>query len=158
MNKNKREEVFEINDELKVVCVYNKTKNGFTHTATLYRNDSFVKTVKTNYMNRAYERFEFNSVMLKLAEKTNVPEIAEFVRNRDAATDANAEGLKLISKVAKYSDFLFEKTPSIEKEKNKFRRELLESMGIEFPKEFDSLPEEEKSKRLLNAFGVLDEK
>jgi len=44
--------------------------------------------------------------------------------------------LKLLSKIAKHYNCLFSKTPSIEKEKNKFKKEREE---VEYPQDFGSL-------------------
>ena len=64
--------IFRINDKIEVVCVSKSTRNGFKHEATLMFNGGERETVKICYLNRTWERYEFESVLLHLFEKTKL--------------------------------------------------------------------------------------
>lgn len=57
----------EDNDTVNVqfVCDVAKTRNGFKHTCTLFVDERELVAVKINYLNRTWERFQYQSVMLK---------------------------------------------------------------------------------------------
>jgi len=74
--------VFKISKDLIVVCEYKETKNGFKHEATLLRDSREIEKAKSFYVNRTWEKFDFDSVMKKLAEKTGEKAILRFVKNR----------------------------------------------------------------------------
>jgi len=75
-------EIFNISQFLTVVCEWKKTRTGFKHEATLVRDRQEAEKVKICYTNRTWERFEFDSVLVKLAEKTGEKAISRFVKNR----------------------------------------------------------------------------
>lgn len=60
--------IFKVNENIEVVCEYEKTRNGFRHLATLIYNGRDVETVKCTYQNRTWERYEFQTVLGKLAD------------------------------------------------------------------------------------------
>lgn len=62
-------QLFNITDRFTVVCESLKTRNGFKHVATQMINGHEFDSVKINYINRTWEKYEFDSVMEKLADK-----------------------------------------------------------------------------------------
>lgn len=141
---------FQINDTLSVTCEYKSTRSGFKHTARLYNNGYFVTEVKVCYQNRTWEAFEFDTVLQKLAEKTKRPEISEFVKNR--TSDSGTDFLKSVSAIASLGSLLF----TDEKDQNKFKANILKTgLNADFPDDFESLPEAEKSRRLNGAIQNL---
>jgi len=73
--------LFKINDSLTVVCNWEKTRYGFRHLASLLRNGGHeVAKAKACYYNRAWESFEYQSVLRNLKEKSglNDSEIKDF--------------------------------------------------------------------------------
>jgi hypothetical protein len=61
--------VINISKDLNLVLETKKTKEGFKHVAIL--TDNFNEPVKAsiNYINRTWESFEYESVIMKLLEK-----------------------------------------------------------------------------------------
>lgn len=56
-----------INDKLSIVCQVVNTSNGFKHIATLLVNGCDIATAKVCYINRTWERKQFDTVIAKLA-------------------------------------------------------------------------------------------
>lgn len=65
--------IFDISENYKAVCEVKSTRNGFNHECTLYalygQNGVGIDTVKVNYINRTWERFEFETCLKKLIDK-----------------------------------------------------------------------------------------
>ena len=142
--------IFEITPKIKVVCDIAKTKNGFKHVAKLLINGEEVEQTKCCYLNRTWESYEFQSVLYKIVEKSNVlsdkeKEICnEFVKKGRA--DLNE--FRTIGKIAKLGDvFCTDK-----KEKNDWKERMvkagLENKGLIMPDNWNELNEDEKEKRL----------
>ena len=59
---------------VKIICVcnYAKTRNGFKHFGDVYLNDNPCKRndkeIKCNYINRTWERFEYQSLLFKMID------------------------------------------------------------------------------------------
>lgn len=61
--------IFKLDDTYQIVCQSLNTRNGFKHVATLLRNNYNVDETKICYINRTWERFQYESVIKKLLEK-----------------------------------------------------------------------------------------
>lgn len=65
--------IFKLNKTLCVVCQSESTRSGFRHLATLVAdNCREIAKVKMCYLNRTWERFEFESVLKKLLRDVDV--------------------------------------------------------------------------------------
>lgn len=78
---------FKINNNLSVECTFNSTRSGFSHTAQAIIDGEPAEKVRCNYLNRTWERFEFESALLKLADNTDMTvgerkAIKEYVEKR----------------------------------------------------------------------------
>lgn len=60
---------YKINKNINVVCKYVRTRNGFKHEAELFLNGAWVCSSKVCYLNRTWERFEFETVLNSILEK-----------------------------------------------------------------------------------------
>jgi len=74
--------IFKVNDKVQIVCNSVGTRYGFRHDAKLFVNGYEVEKTKVCYYNRTWEPFEFQTVVLKLIDKT------------DALTEAEKEQFK----------------------------------------------------------------
>jgi hypothetical protein len=144
---------FKINEEVEVVCEWKKTRNGFKHEATLLRDGRSVQTVKVCYLNRTWEAFEFDTVLKKLAEKSGIKEISEFVKNR--TNDSGTDFLKSVGMVAKLGELFASTTKDKNDWKVRMLKAGLENKGLSLPEDWESLTEEEKEKRLDGAICQL---
>jgi hypothetical protein len=66
---------FKLSDEYEVVCESQGTRSGFRHLATLLKNGNEIDKAKICYLNRTWERFEFESVLNKIISQN--PELKE---------------------------------------------------------------------------------
>ena len=143
---------FQINKNISVVCEAKNTRNGFKHEATLLINGVERDKAKICYLNRTWERFEFDSVISDLIEKTpylSKLQKSKFLNRKTTQNEKESEGMfRGISMIAKLGD-IFGKT---EEQKNDWKKKMLTvglgKQGLEFPEDWDSLSEKEKKVRL----------
>lgn len=60
--------IFELAETYRIVCDWKKTRNGFKHTASLFKNGLSIYDTKVCYLNRTWERFEYESVLLRVVD------------------------------------------------------------------------------------------
>ena len=60
--------IFKLDEVYSVVCAFKSTRSGFKHTATLMKNGLQIYETKICYLNRTWERFEYESVLRKLIQ------------------------------------------------------------------------------------------
>ena len=58
--------IFNLNKKYNIVCNSEKTRNGFRHLATLHKNGFEVAKTKICYLNRTWEGFAFESILIKI--------------------------------------------------------------------------------------------
>ena len=152
-------QIYKINKELTIVCEWKKTRVAFKHEATLLRNGQEVDKTKICYLNRTWESFEFESVIEKLLDKTEILTTKQKTRFLDkisgrAKERADAE-LKTVAGIAKLGE-IFCKT---KQQKNDWKARMLkaglENKGLIMPEDWNELSENEKEKRLNGVIGQL---
>ena len=146
--------IFELDEQFSVVCNWKKTRNGFKHEASLMKNGREIDKVKCCYLNRTWERYEFQSVLHKIINKCfKEDRVQELIDKVDGKT---AEEEKAKFSPVKFACAIGDILCSTEEEKNNWKKRMLGTVpGIEFPEEFDGLPEEEKKRRLDEAAKIL---
>lgn len=55
-----------LNDVYTVSCNWKDTRNGFKHEAKILKNGYIDYETKICYLNRTWERFEYESILLKI--------------------------------------------------------------------------------------------
>ena len=147
-------QTFKINKNLEVVCEWKKTRTAFKHEAILLRDGREVEKVKICYLNRTWERFEFDSVLEKLADKTGEKAISKFVKNR--TSDRGTEQLKVVGAIAKMGEILCSGDKKATNDwKARMLKAGLEGKGLIMPEDWDQLSEEDKEARLNGAIAQL---
>ena len=63
--------IFKVNENIEIVCDWVNTRYGFRHDARLFVNGYEKEKAKCCYYNRTWERFEFETAILKLLEQTD---------------------------------------------------------------------------------------
>jgi len=58
--------IFNLDEVYSVACNSESTRNGFRHIAVLHKNGYEIARAKCTYLNRTWECYEFESVLLKL--------------------------------------------------------------------------------------------
>ena len=63
---------FEINENITVSCEYYETRNNWGHKAWLFRDGLEIAKAKITYYNRTWEKYQYQSVLVKVLEKSNL--------------------------------------------------------------------------------------
>jgi hypothetical protein len=152
---------FNLGNGIIVKCDYKKTRSGFKHIAELYKDNILLTECKICYLNRTWESYNFQSVLLKAIEKTAEFSKAEKEKYRQMAlspefSKADLSEFKLIANIARMGEVLTEP----QKEKNDWKVRMLkaglENKGLIMPEDWEILSEAEKEKRLNKAIAELD--
>lgn len=69
--------IFKVSERAQILCEFVSTRNGFRHDARLFINGNEEDKAKVNYINRTWERYEFDTVIEKLLQKTDLLTDAE---------------------------------------------------------------------------------
>ena len=150
--------VFSLGSGLSIHCNWDKTRNGFKHTAALMIDGHEVDHTKVCYLNRTWESYEYQSVIHKLIDQTRHL-TKEQKATAKASVDAQGRGeaersFSMIAAVAKLGDIL---CPS-QADKNAWKKRMLKAglgEAVDFPEDWDTLTEEEKARRLNSAMEAL---
>jgi hypothetical protein len=148
------EKFFRINDRLTIHCRSEKTRSGFRHLASLFENGLITIGAKVCYLNRTWERYEFQSVIQELGRKaggetgTLIADFADKYQEDDSS-------FRLIGAIAAMGSILTEN----QKEANDWKARMLKAglPALDIPDDWDQLTEEEKERRLDAVIGVLAE-
>lgn len=68
------------NEVYTIICERKKTRNGFKHEATLLHNNTTLDSTKICYLNRTWERYEFESVINKILERNYNEHFAKVIK------------------------------------------------------------------------------
>ena len=171
MYKYYNEKWFEIDKNISIQCMTQKTSYGFRHVAEMritsgtganYQSKNI--SGKACYYNRTWESFEYESVLSSVINKAfNTGAITEEQKNKcdqyiknGARVEDELKPLKFISMVAKMGEVLHDG----QKEKNDFKTRILktglENKGLIMPDDWNELDEAEKEKRLNGAIKILE--
>ena len=154
---------FKISNTIEVVCRSEKTRYGFRHLAILLKNHLEVDKAKCCYYNRTWESYEYESVLKRLAEKTKVltdneKTLFEAVIKDPQRVEDDLAPLKNIANVMALGNIFAEN----QKEKNDWKARMLKAgldgRGLIMPEDWDTLDENEKTKRLDGVIGMLNAK
>ena len=146
---------FKINDRIEIECEQKKARDGFNHVAILLLDGNVADRARAHYINRTWESYEFQSVMEKLIDKTKALPKTEkekaqaFIKNYK--DEDHFKGLRM---VAALGDILCDTTA----ERNDWKTRMMKaSLGeaVNFPDDWNGLPEEEKTRRLDGALDAL---
>lgn len=150
--------IFKITKEIEVVCNSEKTRNGFRHLATLLYNGMEEESAKCTYLNRTWERYEFQSVLNKVVEKASLSEKQKEICKKFIDGDqTDWSGFKSVGMIASLGE-VFADT---QKEKNDWKARMLKAgfgnKGLDIPEDWDILNEDEKEKRLNKVIKLMQE-
>lgn len=151
---------FIVNNEYEIICEWKKTRIAFKHEATLLKNGYEIDKVKICYLNRTWERFEFESVLSKLLHKTKIlsdEQIKAFLDNQGLLNEQELnKKMGIIGAFAKIGDVIGKNT----KEKNDFKTMIIKKglgdKGLIMPDDWDTLSEADKEARLNKVIEILN--
>jgi len=144
---------FKIDKEYEILCDSESTRSGFRHIAILMQNDDEIFRTKVCYQNRTWESYTFQSVIFRLIEKTNEfseakkEKLMKYFRDYRGESSFNSSCNSILGVMA-----VGELLSNTKKEKNDWNLRMLKaglgSFGLNIPKNWDSLSEDEKTKRI----------
>lgn len=141
---------FKINEKIEIVCEWKKTRNGFKHEATLLFNGNEQETAKVCYLNRTWESYEYQTVLKRIVEKSQVlsEEEKALCLNFINKDQTDYSSFNMTANIAKLGEIFC----TTQKEKNDWKERMLraglENQGLSIPEDWDTLDEETKEKRL----------
>lgn len=141
--------IFKINEHIEAVCDYDKTRNGFKHTATLFIDGIECNSTKICYLNRTWEAYEYQSVLLKLINNSSLSDDEKtFCKDWAEGDHTDWSNFKMVSNIAKLGEIFC----TNQKDKNDWKERMLKAglgnSGLEMPDDWDSLDEATKEERL----------
>jgi len=151
---------FRINKDYQIVCEYQKTRNGFKHTAKLKQMTFFntVSETKVCYLNRTWENFEYETVIEKLLSFNTdiIPKGTQtkFLNKCKGIEHKKVnDQFKTVSMVAQIGNILC----NDQKETNDWKKRMLLAglPGLSIPDDWNELNENEKTIRLDNVINEL---
>lgn len=124
-------------------------------TEFLLSNGYEIDRAKCCYQNRTWERYTFQSVLQKLIRSHfSGDEQAIFLAMADNDFQDGTSHLRTVGLVASLGSLLCD----VPEEQNAWKKKMLSTVhGVDFPEDFDQLPEEEKTRRLDGAIKALKE-
>ena len=155
--------IFKIDERIEVVCKSENTRNGFRHLATLFVDGIEKENAKCCYQNRTWERYEFQSVLNEVVNKSFKNKVISEEEKKACAEFIDGDqtdwsDFKTISAVAKLGDIFCES----KKDKNDWKARMLkaglENKGLIMPEDWDTLDEDTKQKRLDKVIELLPPK
>ena len=139
---------FTLPNNYTVQCRSEKTRYGFRHLAFLQRGGCEVAKDKACYYNRTWESYMFQTVVHGVIKKYfSEPEVTEYCQIADKQGHGFVEDtLHSVGLIAKLGDLFC----TSQEDRNRWKRRMLSTglSGLDFPDDFDDLPEAEKEKRL----------
>jgi len=149
--------VFKINKKIEIECRSERTRNGFRHLATLLINGSESQNGKRCYLNRTWEKYEFQSVLYEVVNKAFKNKILSekdkktcdaFIKEGKQAREEINNQFKTISTVAQLGEIFCDN----QKDKNDWKERMLkaglENKGLIMPDDWETLDEDTKQTRL----------
>jgi len=152
--------IFKITKDIEVVCRSESTRSGFRHLATLLRDGVEQQDGKCCYLNRTWERYEFQSVLNEVVRKALKNKLISEQENNACEEFIKGDQtdwteLKSIGMIASLGEVFCDN----QKDKNDWKARMLkaglENKGLSIPEDWDSLSEEEKEKRLNGAIECI---
>lgn len=158
--------IFTINQELSIVCDWKKTRTAFKHTATLMRNGRDEYDTKICYQNRTWERYEYESILEKLRDSAPLSAeerelLTERIKNefREDDEKETASMFGSIGAIMAVGEIL---TGGNQKESNDWKARMLKAglgeRGLSMPEDWDTLSEDEKTRRLDGVIAEFSKK
>lgn len=146
--------IFEMNDQIRIVADWKKTRNGFKHEATLFFEGREAGFAKCTYLNRTWEAYEYQSVLQEVAEKASIPAELKPALNEFIANYEERGTFDAVKMVAAFGEILAPDQAA----RNDWKKRMMEAglPGIDFPEDWDQLTEDEKTRRIDGALKQLN--
>jgi len=170
MRKYYNEKWFEVDQNISIQCMTQNTSYGFRHVATLYLTSGTGANYKNErisdkacYYNRTWESFQYESILSSVIGKAfetgaitkdQKATCDQYIKNGDRVED-DLKPLKTIAIVATLGSLFSDSQKTANDWKTRILRAGLSNKGLSIPEDWDTLTEDEKTKRLDGAISCL---
>jgi len=153
------QKTFRITPSIVVEAVSEDTRSGFRHLADVFKDGIKVGHAKVTYLNRTWESYEFQTVLRRAINGSSLtPEEKKYALKWIEGDRTDWSGFQMTGQIAKLGD-IFGKT---EVEKNIWKKRMLKAglgaKGLDFPEDWEKLPEKTKKARLDKVINMLSAK
>jgi hypothetical protein len=153
MTREYNSQSFKINDHVTVFCHTEDTRSGFRHLATLFDNGMIRARAKECYINRTWERYDYQTVLRRLSGNVIDPlgaEIKTFADNYQEPRNAMFDSLTAVCALGEIMGMNQTDT-------NDWKARMLKAglPQLDIPDDWDTLAEDEKTRRLNTVIGEL---
>jgi hypothetical protein len=140
--------LFTVNEHITISCRAEKTRSGFRHLASLLIDGWISGTAKVCYQNRTWERFEFQTVIKALARKEGSTEVEKAIRDYAENYKEDDSMFRSIAAIAALGSIMTNTQAEANDWKARMIKAGLGNQGLEIPDDWDTLTEDEKTRRL----------
>jgi hypothetical protein len=144
---------FELADGYSIDCKSYETRYSWGHIATLLKDEQEIDECKFTYYNRTWESYTFESIIHSLITKHKLPESYKTLADEIGKGNTRHE-LKNLGALVAFAGIL-QTEPDKANEAQIKTLEIATGGAIERPSDWDTLSEEEKSRRIKEAVSVL---
>jgi len=149
--------IFKISKDIEIVCNSESTRSGFRHLATLFVRGTEQEKAKCTYLNRTWERYEFQSVLSKVVEKAKLSKKDNKIcREFIDGDQTDWSDFKMVKQIAMLGDVF----TNNQKDNNNWKTRMLkagfEKKGLIIPDDWDTLDEETKKVRLDKVIELMN--
>ena len=152
---------FNLGNGISVIARTTSSGDGFNHVAEVYKNGVLISTKKVHYINRTWEKYDYESTIREALDNTDMSEDEKkklMSITEDLSLRGSADMFKTVATIASLGE-VFGKD---KKEKNDWKARMikagLEKKGLQMPDDWDSIPEAEKEKRLNSIIKFMKDK
>ena len=150
---------FNLTKRISITCKTQNTNYGFRHVATLDDNYREISTAKACYYNRTWESYTYQSVIYDIIVKSGLGKsLQSRLKNKADKIGSGAvkQELQTIGTIASLGNVL----ASNKKDKNDWKLRIIKAglgnKGIDIPKDWETLNENEKQLRLDRIIKALN--
>lgn len=140
---------FRISDTETIFARSEKTRSGFRHLVSFFKNGSEIESAKVCYINRTWESYAFETAIRKLLEKMDLDDARQEQILSICSGKSRDETNAMFASVARVASLgeIFATTP---KEKNDWKSRMLKAglPQLDIPEDWETLDETEKGRRL----------
>jgi hypothetical protein len=143
-------QTFPLKDGYEIVAHFENTRNGFRHIAVLMKNGREVDRAKATYLNRTWERYEYETVIRDLLDKSGVlsePDKKAFLVKGELQAEKESDAMfRSVATACQIGEIIGKD----QKEKNDWKKRMLKAglPELDIPEDWEQLSENEKETRL----------
>lgn len=140
---------YKINNKLTLDCIAQDTSYGFRHLVDLLENGRVIGSGKACYYNRTWESYEYQSVIYRVIDASNIRNKQATKKKIDAiALGRVNDNFKTVATVMALGDIFSTDKKSANDWKTRMLKAGLPEGALHLPEDWDTLDDNEKETRL----------